>query len=75
MKKASSVGLDGMLTLDLPPEECDDLFESCRMHDLKNIFIVAPTTPQDRIPLIVENVPDLFIMYLARVLQANGALS
>ncbi len=65
VKKASSVGLDGMLTLDLPPEECDDLFESCKMHDLKNIFIVAPTTPQDRIPLIVEKCSG-FVYYVSR---------
>ena len=45
------------------------------MHDLKNIFIVAPTTPQDRIPLIVEKCSG-FVYYVSRegVTQANGAI-
>ena len=42
--------MDGLLTLDLPPEEADELVSCCRKKGLKNIFIVAPTTPRSGYP-------------------------
>ena len=63
--KAKEVGVDGMLTLDLPPEESTELVESCQKHGMKNIFIVAPTTPKSRIPVITEQASG-FIYYVSR---------
>jgi tryptophan synthase alpha chain len=65
VRKSVSAGLDGMLTLDLPPEESDELVEACKSFNLKNIFIVAPTTPENRIPRIVEKSSG-FIYYVSR---------
>ena len=50
--------------MDLPPEESEELVESCQEVDLKNIFIIAPTTPEARIPKIVKKLRDFY--YVSR---------
>ena len=65
VSKAKEVGVDGMLTLDLPPEESTELVESCQKYGMKNIFIVAPTTPVSRIPIIVKQASG-FVYYVSR---------
>lgn len=52
--EAKKAGVDGLLTLDLPPEEASELRETCKKQGLANIFILAPTTPPDRIQRITE---------------------
>jgi tryptophan synthase alpha chain len=51
---AKEAGVDGLLTVDLPPEEVGDLNTELRQHGLDNIFLVAPTTPTERIATIVD---------------------
>ncbi|MCH8475024.1 MAG: tryptophan synthase subunit alpha [Opitutales bacterium] len=65
VRLAAEAGLDGLLTLDLPPEEADSLVAACREQDLANVFIVAPTTPPERYPLIAEKASG-FIYYVSR---------
>ena len=54
-----------MLTLDLPPEEAGELVDACKREQLANVFIVAPTTPKERIPKITA-VASGFIYYVSR---------
>src|SRR5881392_1870936 len=42
VQAAKAAGVDGMLTLDLPPEEAADVQAACKKHDVKTVFIVAP---------------------------------
>jgi tryptophan synthase alpha chain len=63
--RSREVGVDGLLTLDLPPEEATELVEASRRHGMKNVFIIAPTTPEDRIPSIVEKSSG-FLYYVSR---------
>jgi tryptophan synthase alpha chain len=65
VRAARAAGVDGMLTLDLPPEEAGELLAACRAHDLKTVFIVAPTTPPRRIPKIAAAATG-FIYYVSR---------
>jgi len=65
LRRASEAGLDGLLTLDLPPEEASSLLEGCREYGLKNIFIIAPTTPPERIQKIAQAASG-FIYYVSR---------
>ena len=65
VESSLAAGVDGLLTLDLPPEEGKDLVQVSRKLGMKNIFIVAPTTPENRIPTIVENSSG-FIYYVSR---------
>lgn len=52
--RAKAAGVDGILTLDLPPEEAEEHLEACEKHDLKTVFIVAPTTPDSRLERICK---------------------
>lgn len=65
VKKAKAAGLDGLLTLDLPPEEAGELATACAKHDLKTVFIVAPTTPESRLATITAATTG-FIYYVSR---------
>ena len=65
VRAAKEAGVDGLLTLDLPPEEAGEVLAASRAHDLKTIFIVAPTTPARRIPKITAAATG-FIYYVSR---------
>lgn len=54
VQRAAEAGLDGLLTLDCPPEEAADLLAACERHGLRSVFIVAPTTPPARIERIAQ---------------------
>lgn len=62
---AASAGVDGLLVLDLPPEESEDYEALMREAELCVIYLVAPTTPDDRIELIVKRGSG-FIYYVSR---------
>lgn len=64
-EKAKAAGADGILTLDLPPEEADEHLEACERHGLKTVFIVAPTTPESRLALICRATTG-FVYYVSR---------
>ena len=65
VEKAKAAGLDGLLTLDLPPEESQDLAAACAKHDLKTVFIVAPTTPESGLATIAAATTG-FVYYVSR---------
>jgi tryptophan synthase alpha chain len=65
VERAKAVGVDGLLTLDLPPEEAEELIEASKELDMRNVFIVAPTTPKSRIP-VITNAASGFIYYVSR---------
>ncbi len=62
---AASAGVDGLLVLDLPPEEAADYTRGMRERGLCPVFLVAPTTPEDRIETIVRQGGG-FIYYVSR---------
>lgn len=62
---AARAGVDGLLVLDLPPEESENYEALMRKAGLCNIYLVAPTTPDDRIELIVKRAAG-FIYYISR---------
>lgn len=64
-KRAVEAGADGILTLDLPPEEADEFGQACRDNDLATVYIVAPTSPESRIRLICEHTTG-FIYYVSQ---------
>ena len=62
---AAKAGVDGLLVLDLPQEESDNYEALMRRAGLCHIYLVAPTTPDDRIKLIVKRGSG-FIYYVSR---------
>lgn len=65
VQAARAAGVDGMLTLDLPPEEAGELLEVAGRAGLRTVFIVAPTTPATRLPAIARAATG-FIYYVSR---------
>jgi tryptophan synthase alpha chain len=65
VKAAARAGVDGLLVLDLPPEEGDRYERLMRRAGLCNIYLVAPTTPEDRMEFIVKRGAG-FIYYISR---------
>lgn len=62
---AARAGVDGLLVLDLPPEESGNYEALMKQHGLATIYLVAPTTPEERIELIVKRGTG-FIYYVSR---------
>lgn len=62
---AAKVGIDGLLVLDLPPEESEAYEELMARAGLSNIYLIAPTTPESRIELIARRARG-FIYYVSR---------
>lgn len=50
---AARSGVDGLIIPDLPPEEAAEASTACKAHGLDLIYLVAPTTPDERIRQIV----------------------
>jgi tryptophan synthase alpha chain len=51
---AAEVGIGGLIIPDIPVEEAVDLKSSCDQHGLDLIFLVAPTTTDERIRKILQ---------------------
>ena len=50
--EAREVGVDGALIVDLPPEEAESLVPFLKENKLDSIFLIAPTTTDERIQYI-----------------------
>jgi tryptophan synthase alpha chain len=53
-RAAAEAGVDGVLTVDMPPEEASELTAALRANGLDPIFLLAPTTSEQRISRICE---------------------
>jgi tryptophan synthase alpha chain len=47
--RAQAAGVDGVLTLDLPPEEAGEMRTALRAAGIDTIFLLSPTTSDERI--------------------------
>jgi tryptophan synthase alpha chain len=65
IRAAAKAGVDGLLVLDLPPEESDNYEALMRKSGLCHIYLVAPTTPEDRMEFVVRRGSG-FIYYISR---------
>jgi tryptophan synthase alpha chain len=61
---AAEAGVDGVLTVDLPPEEGGDLVAQLRQQGLDPIFLLAPTTTQARVKKICATASG-FVYYVS----------
>ncbi len=63
---AEDAGVDGVLATDMIVEEAAEYLEHLRRHKLKPIFLVAPTSPDERLKKIAA-VTDGFVYAISRV--------
>lgn len=54
VEQAEAAGVDGVLTVDLPPEEADEFCALLKQHELDPIFLLAPTTTAARMQRICD---------------------
>ncbi len=54
IKNASVAGVDGMLIVDYPPEECEAFASSLRAHNMDLIFLLAPTSTDERMAQVAR---------------------
>jgi len=63
-RAATEAGVDGVLIVDLPPEEADELLAELDKTGLDIVFLVSPTTDEQRIEKIAK-VSSGFIYYVS----------
>lgn len=49
LERAKAAGVDGVIVVDYPPEECVEFADLARQHDIDPIFLLAPTSTDKRI--------------------------
>ena len=54
IKQASSAGVDGLLIVDYPPEECEAFAADLRAHNMDLIFLLAPTSTDERMAQVAR---------------------
>ncbi len=61
---AHDAGVDGVLTVDIPPEEGTDFLPALRNHGLDPIYLLAPTSTQQRIEKLTGSASG-FVYYVS----------
>jgi tryptophan synthase alpha chain len=51
---AAEAGVDGVLTVDMPPEESKALVAQLEKNNLDSIFLLSPTTPDGRLKQVCD---------------------
>ena len=51
---AASAGVDGLIVVDLPPEESAPVREACLANNVRLIYLLAPTSTEQRIKLVAS---------------------
>jgi len=54
VRDARDAGVDGLLVVDLPPEEADELYRPARRAGLEMIFLLAPTSDEQRVKTVMK---------------------
>jgi tryptophan synthase alpha chain len=72
---SAAAGVDGFIVPDLPPEEAGELEAACRQHNLALVYLLAPTSPPERIALVAEKSQGfIYLVSLTGVTGARDAL-
>lgn len=71
MSEAKDAGVDGLIVPDVPPEESDELRSLSKHYGVSNIFLIAPTSPDERIQYLDEISTDF--TYCVSVTGVTGA--
>jgi tryptophan synthase alpha chain len=64
IRDAAAAGVDGVLVVDYPPEECVDFAAKLREHGIDLIFLLAPTSTDERMEQ-VDKVASGYVYYVS----------
>ena len=54
VRDAADAGVDGVLVVDYPPEECEDFARALRERNMDLIFLLAPTSTDERMAQVAR---------------------
>jgi tryptophan synthase alpha chain len=63
-RDAAAAGVDGLIVVDIPPEEADPLADALDAQDLSLIRLATPTTDDRRLPVVVRRTSG-FVYYVS----------
>ena len=74
IRDAAAAGVDGVLIVDYPPEECVDFAAKLRAHQMDLIFLLAPTSTSERMQQVAQ-VASGYVYYVSlKGVTGSGAL-
>ena len=74
VRDAAAAGVDGVLIVDYPPEECEDFAAELRAHGMDLIFLLAPTSTEQRMQQVAR-VASGYVYYVSlKGVTGSGAL-
>lgn len=75
VKDAAAAGVDGVLVVDYPPEECVDFAAALKAHQMDLIFLLAPTSTDQRMQQVAQ-VASGYVYYVSlKGVTGSGALN
>ena len=74
VRDAAEAGVDGVLVVDYPPEECEAFAANLRAHGMDLIFLLAPTSTEERMQQVAR-VASGYVYYVSlKGVTGSGAL-
>ena len=74
VRDAAAAGVDGVLIVDYPPEECEAFAADLRAHGMDLIFLLAPTSTEQRMQQVAR-VASGYVYYVSlKGVTGSGAL-
>jgi tryptophan synthase alpha chain len=74
VRDSAEAGVDGVLIVDYPPEECEQFAASLRAHGMDLIFLLAPTSTDERMAQVAR-VASGYVYYVSlKGVTGSGAL-
>jgi len=74
IRDAGKAGVDGVLIVDYPPEECEDFAADLRAHGIDLIFLLAPTSTDGRMAQVAR-IASGYVYYVSlKGVTGSGAL-
>jgi tryptophan synthase alpha chain len=75
-RDAAAAGVDGLIVVDLPPEEATEMQTACSARGLDMVYLLAPTSSEERIALVAAQAGGfVYCVSLAGVTGARRDLS
>lgn len=74
IRDASAAGVDGVLVVDYPPEECEEFAAKLKARGLDLIFLLAPTSTEARMQLVGQLASGYVYYVSLKGVTGSGAL-
>jgi tryptophan synthase alpha chain len=71
VQDSPQAGINGFIVPDLPPEEADEIEAACRHSGLALVYLLAPTSTEERVALVAERSQGF--VYLVSLVGVTGA--